>query len=115
MRRSGPWQSVWDDRILEWMLENEGSGTASEMKDVDEIQISRSQISRRLKKLAEHGLVREIGNGAYVITDEGEGYLDEEYDAANEVWLNQDHTNGPDSAPSGPTPEEAGNGGDGAL
>jgi len=116
MRRSGRWQSVWDDRLLEWMVEkNDGSGTASEMKEVEDIKISRSQISKRLKKLKEHGLVQEIGNGAYIVTEEGEGYLNEEYDAENERWLNQNQVNGDNSASSGPTPEEAGNGGDGGT
>lgn len=96
MRRSGSWQSVWDDRILEWLREHEGSGTAAQMKDGDLIRVSRPQVSRRLKKLADHGLVKHIGNGAYVITDEGEAYLEEEYDAEEGVYLDEiDRENGP--------------------
>jgi AraC-like DNA-binding protein len=87
MRHSGSWQSVWDDRILEWIFENEGAGTASEMKTSDRIRISRSQISRRLSILAEHELLLHVGNGAYIITDEGEAYLHEEYDAEGGVYL----------------------------
>jgi Mn-dependent DtxR family transcriptional regulator len=93
MRRSGSWQSVWDDRILEWIRENEGSGTAAEMKKSEYIRVHRTQISRRLQKLAEHGLLQEIGNGAYVITEEGEAYLDEEYDAERGVYMNRDMSN----------------------
>jgi len=90
MRRSGSWQSVWDDRILEWIRENEGSGTAAEMKESDLIRVHRTQISRRLQKLAENNLVQHIGNGAYVITEEGEAYLKEEYDAERGVYMNRD-------------------------
>ena len=103
MRRSGSWQSVWDDRILEWIRENDGSGTAAEMKESDLIRVHRTQISRRLKKLAEHDLVTHVGNGAYVITEEGDAYLDEEYDAERGVYMNRDQsdgeeTNGADTA-----------------
>lgn len=95
MRRSGSWQSVWDDRILEWIRENDGSGTAAEMKETDIIRCSRPTISRRLKKLAEHDLLRDVGNGAYLLTDRGEAYLDEEYDAEEGVYING---NGPSSS-----------------
>jgi repressor of nif and glnA expression len=103
MRRSGSWQSVWDDRILEWIRENDGSGTAAEMKESDLIRVHRTQISRRLKKLAEHDLVTHVGNGAYVITEEGDAYLDEEYDAERGMYMNRNQsneegTNGTDTA-----------------
>lgn len=94
MRRSGSWQSVWDDRILEWLRENEGDGTPKQIKDSGMVRVSRAQISRRLKKLAEHDLVRHIGNGAYVITEQGEAYLDEEYDADRGVYMNRDAVDG---------------------
>jgi Mn-dependent DtxR family transcriptional regulator len=103
MRRSGSWQSVWDDRILEWIKENEGSGTPKKLKESGFIRVSQTHIARRCKKLAEHGLLQEIGNGAYVITEEGEAYLDEEYDAERGVYMNRDMSN-----------EESGNGADSA-
>lgn len=87
MRLSGSWQSVWDDRILEWMREHEGTGTPKEIHDSGLVRVSRTQIGRRMKKLAEHGLLIHVGNGAYVITDEGEAYLDEEYDAEEGVYI----------------------------
>jgi len=115
MRRSGKWQSVWDDRILEWLRENDGDGTPKQIHDSGAFEVTRQHVAERLRTLADHGLVRRIGNGAYSLTEEGEGYLDEEYDARNERWMNQNQTDGPESAPSGPTPEEAGNGGDGGA
>ncbi|WP_256288329.1 winged helix-turn-helix domain-containing protein [Halobellus inordinatus] len=72
--------TLWDDRILE-IINDEGSGTATELADHRYIRVSRSQISRRLKKLAEHGLLQPLGNGVYVITDTGEDYLEGELDA----------------------------------
>lgn len=113
MRKSAEDMSVWDDRILE-LLQEEGPSSPKLIAEHEFILRSRPTVSRRLSRLQELGLVQEITNGVYRITERGEGYLNEEYDARNERWLNQDQTNGPDSAPSGPTPEEAGNGGDGA-
>src|SRR6056297_2441446 len=93
MRLSGSWQSVWDDRILEWMRENEGTGTPKEIHDSGLIRVSRTQIGRRMKKLSEHGLLKHVGNGAYVITKEGEAYLEERYDAEEGVYIDEDGVN----------------------
>ena len=92
MRRSGSWQSVWDDRILEWMRENDGSGTPKEIKESGLVRISQTHIARRCRKLAEHGLLTHIGHGAYVISEEGIAYLNEEYDAEEGYYLNQENT-----------------------
>lgn len=81
MRASAAWMSIWDDRILEYVKENEGAAVG-EISDSDLIRVSNAQVSRRCKRLAEHGLLRHIGNGVYVITDLGEDYLNEELDAA---------------------------------
>jgi len=99
MRRSASWQSVWDDRILEWIRENEGSGTPKELKESGLIRVSQTHIARRCKKLAEHGLLQHVGHGAYVITEMGEAYLDEEYDAEEEVYLNNEGASGVGSNP----------------
>ena len=106
MRRSADWTVVWDDRILEWIRENDGSGTAAEMKHSDLIRIERPSISRRLKKLEEADLVRHVGNGAYLITEKGEGYLDESYDVERGTWLNRDRAEG-----EGPSTEATGENG----
>jgi repressor of nif and glnA expression len=74
------------------MRENEGSGTPKEIHDSGLVRISRTQVGRRMKKLAGHGLLNHVGNGAYVITDEGEAYLDEEYDAEEGVYINQENS-----------------------
>lgn len=91
MRESGRWMSIWDDRILEYLREHEGA-TVGELAKNESIRVSNAHVSRRCKKLAENGLIRPIGNGAYVITEEGEGYLDEEYDAENHVFVDESST-----------------------
>jgi Mn-dependent DtxR family transcriptional regulator len=99
VRRSGSWQSVWDDRILE-AIDSDEDGVMS-VGDLDEnnyIRISNSQISDRCKKLAEHGLLRKVGHGVYMITDEGEAYLREEYDVEQSRYINQDQAT--DETPS---------------
>jgi predicted transcriptional regulator len=85
------------------MRENEGTGTPKEIHDSGLVRVSRTQIGRRMKKLTEHGLLTHVGNGAYVLTDEGEAYLDEKYDAEEGVYLDCD--NGP-SEPSSTTEAE---------
>ncbi|MCL9812573.1 winged helix-turn-helix domain-containing protein [Natranaeroarchaeum aerophilus] len=77
MRRSGAWMTIWDDRILE-ILRDEDSGTPSKLAEREQIRVKRPQVSRRLQKLSERGLVKPLGNGVYIITERGEGYLDGE-------------------------------------
>ena len=79
MRRSGKWMSIVDDRVLEYIRENE-YGSPTEMKDKGPIRYTRQHIAKRCRKLAEHGLLKPVGNGVYVITERGEKYLDGEID-----------------------------------
>lgn len=81
MRKSGKWMTIWDDRILEY-IRLEGSGSPKELEESGYLRVSRQHISRRLRKLAEHGMLNHLGNGVYVITERGEQYLDGEFDAA---------------------------------
>lgn len=87
--------TIWDDRILEYIRDQE-SGTPTELAESGYVRVSRQHVSRRLQKLADHGLVRPLGNGVYVITDAGEAYLEGEIDAAAES-LDQE-TEGDDPA-----------------
>jgi len=80
--------TIWDDRILEYLRENEGAAVG-EITKSDSIRVTNTHVSRRCRKLAEHGMLRALGNGAYIITEIGEAYLDEEYDAENEVFLTE--------------------------
>jgi repressor of nif and glnA expression len=79
--------TIWDDRILEY-IEEEGSASPGELENSGFFRISRSQISRRLRKLNEKGMLDHLGNGVYVITDLGQKYLNEEIDAEEVDDLN---------------------------
>lgn len=94
MRHSGTWMTVWDDRILEYIREAEGAAVG-EISKAKGVRVSQPTVSRRCKKLAENGLLSALGNGVYVITDEGEAYLNEEYDAEAGAYLNATDSNGP--------------------
>ncbi|APW99376.1 winged helix-turn-helix domain-containing protein [Halobiforma lacisalsi AJ5] len=96
MRYSGDWMSLVDDRILEYIHEND-SGSPKEMKDEGRIRYSRQHIARRCRKLNEKGLLTHLGNGVYVITDEGEAYLEGKLDT--ETWTRVSE-NGDEGNPS---------------
>lgn len=70
-----------DDRILEYLSEHE-TGTPKQMADSGTVRFSRSYITQRCKRLLDYGLIRHLGNGVYIITDEGQQYLDGDLDAA---------------------------------
>lgn len=89
-----------DERILEYIRE-EKSGSPKKMAESGLVNFSRPYISRRCKKLAENGLLNALGNGVYVITDEGEAYLDEEYDAAAQRYVDRNQVEEPGSSGSG--------------
>jgi len=72
--------TIWDDRILEYIQEEE-SGSPAELERSGYIRVSKSQISRRLRRLAEYGMLQHLGNGVYVITQRGEDYLAGDLDA----------------------------------
>ena len=92
--------TIWDDRILEYIRENESS-SPKKLEDSGYVRVSRSHISRRLRKLAEHGLLNHLGNGVYVITDRGEAYLDGELDTSEDA---------PEESLGSPDTPENGNG-----
>ncbi len=56
MRQSAQWMTIWDDRILE-IAREEGSVRAPTLVESQYLHISRSQISRRLRKLRDRGLL----------------------------------------------------------
>jgi len=80
MRKSAPWMSIWDDRILEYIREHDG-GSVGEIADSTYIRVSNAHVSRRCTVLADHDLLRALGNGVYMITEKGNQYLAGELDA----------------------------------
>ena len=89
MRYAGGWMTAADDRILEYLSENE-TGSPAKMKREGPIRYSRQQINRRCKRLAEEDLVRHLGNGVYVITEDGEAYLKGRLDTENWQYIDEE-------------------------
>lgn len=83
---SGKWMVLWDDRLLE-IIQHEGSGSPKKLSQWEEIRVTKAHVSRRLSKLADHDMLKHLGNGVYVITDVGEAYLDAECDAEAGVYF----------------------------
>lgn len=81
MRRSGKWMVLVDDRILEFLRE-EGPHAPSKIADDDRIPWGRQHVGNRCRVLENHRFVRNVGNGVYRITGDGEKYLDGKLDAA---------------------------------
>lgn len=94
MRHSGDWMTIVDDRVLEYIRENE-SGSPTAMKRDAPIHYSREYVHKRCKRLTEKGLLKHLGNGVYVITEDGEAYLDEELDTQNWVYLSDNGNSSP--------------------
>lgn len=74
VRRPAEWMRASDDRILEF-LEAEGVARVKAIDESDEVNYDYETIRRRAKKLSKAGLLKDIGNGVYQITDRGQGYL----------------------------------------
>lgn len=103
MRHSGDWMTLVDDRVLEYIREH-GSGAPTQMKKDGPIHYSRQYVDKRCRKLADEGLLRHLGNGVYVLTDEGEAYLDGELDTQN--WVHVDNGGAATSGVKRPNGEE---------
>lgn len=69
-----------DDRILEYLAEH-GAASPKQVADDDRIGYSRTHVNTRLRQLSAAKLARHIGNGVYQLTEEGEAYLEGEFDA----------------------------------
>lgn len=86
MRKPAGWMTKADERILEF-LQEEGNHQPSHMAHLmpDEgadLDFHRNYLGRRCRELANAGLLVNIGNGVYTITDKGEAFLAGELDAA---------------------------------
>lgn len=97
--------TIWDDRILE-IARKKDSVSPKALDESGYFDISKTQISRRCRKLNKKGLLQHLGNGVYIITDRGMGYLDGEISTIegepDEVPQTDDSNN---SVPSPSSPE----------
>jgi Mn-dependent DtxR family transcriptional regulator len=87
MRASADWMSIWDDRVLELVSEKDGA-SVGDIASHPLIRVSQPHVSRRCQILSEHGLLRPLGNGVYVITEDGKKYLSGELDAEDLIEEN---------------------------
>lgn len=78
-----------DDRVLEYINEHD-TGAPKKMKEDGPIRYSRGYIARRCKKLAEKGLLKPVGNGVYMITDEGVAYLEGRLDTGTWTFVDEE-------------------------
>lgn len=77
--------TIADERILEFSSESpprQPKQIADEMAKRG-LGFNDKYIGRRCLELAEYGLVQNLGNGIYTITEWGEQYLDGELDATD--------------------------------
>ena len=81
MRLSADWMTIADDRLLEYIAENE-TATPTEMAESDLVRFKRVHLQRRCKKLEKYGLLRQVGNGVYMLSEQGQQYLEGDLDAA---------------------------------
>jgi predicted transcriptional regulator len=89
MRHSGKWMTSLDDRILEFLHENDPT-TPTKMTTEASLPYSRQHVDRRCKRLHEEGLLKNLGNGVYMITEDGEAYLKGHLDTEDWRYINQD-------------------------
>jgi len=79
MRPRVEWMNQTDDRILALLEESELILSPAVM--AKNLEYSRSWVSERVGKLVEAGLVEQIDDGYYKISDLGTAYLAGELDA----------------------------------
>ena len=80
MRLSAEWTTLADERILEYLRENQ-SGTPTKMAKHNNIHFSRSYLHKRCTILSEYGLIKDYGNAVFVLSDTGREYLAGDLDA----------------------------------
>lgn len=79
MRKRADWMVPSDDPILEF-VEHVGEVTPAVI--ARNLDLHRKYVNRRVRELAEWGLLESTGDGFYTITEAGRGYLAGELDAA---------------------------------
>ena len=89
MRHSGKWMTSLDDRILEFLHENKPT-TPTKMTTKASLPYSRQHVDRRCKKLNEEGLLESLGNGVYMITEDGEAYLKGHLDTEDWQYIDEE-------------------------
>lgn len=80
MRQRANWMNPVDDRIME-LLADEGAGTPKSL--ADSIGHNNDYVGVRCRELAAYGLLRRPSRGLYLLSEDGEAYLEGDLDAAD--------------------------------
>ena len=81
MRLDAEWMVRADERILEFLLEA-GPHSPTGIENDGRVRFGSEYIGRRLRDyLVPVGLADTVGNGVYVITDQGRSFLEGDLDA----------------------------------
>lgn len=80
MRQRANWMNPVDDRILE-LLADEGAGTPKSL--ADSIGHNNDYVGVRCRELAAFGLLRRPSRGLYLLSEQGQAYLEGELDAGD--------------------------------
>ncbi|PGF15778.1 phage repressor protein [Natrinema sp. CBA1119] len=86
MRKHAEWMAYADERVLEFLSEY-GNHQPSQIADRlgkigNDLDFHPNYIGRRCRKLTDYGLIQNLGNGLYSITDDGTKYLNGDLDAS---------------------------------
>ena len=85
MRKHAEWLTQTDERILEFLSERGNHPPSAIQENLEEegqaMDYHVNHINRECRKLADYGLVRNVGAGTYSITEKGEQFLSGELDA----------------------------------
>lgn len=82
MRKPTDWMyPSTDDPILETLREE---GNQQPVHVAEKINRHRKYVGERLRTLADYGMVENLGQGLYRITEEGQQYLEGNLDASNQ-------------------------------
>lgn len=86
MRKHAEWMVYADERILEFLSEYgyyQPSQISTQLGEIGgAIEYHPKHVGRRCRKLTQYGLLRNLGNGLYQITELGEDYLTGDLDAS---------------------------------
>lgn len=86
MRKHADWMSIVDERILEFLAEH-GPRQPSQIREglaEHGMEYNGKYLGRKCGELADHGLLQNLGNGIYTVTERGERYLSGELNLAGE-------------------------------
>jgi isopentenyl phosphate kinase len=89
MRKSAFWMKQLDERILD-TLERKGLASPKVIVREGRISCSKGHVRERIDKLRHIGFVAQIHGDTFVLTHDGQLYLEGEIDANNRPWPPKD-------------------------